>query len=221
MNWETERSWFDSVIMWKWQKHRTTTGEQTNHGHDCQQQTRYWYKHKVLLSPCFVCNDTSHSQQTLTSATFHLCKLYHAFFMLKSYQCHKKVYLERFLPTHPKRWIQFFGLHSIAFPANRELTFILRLEVLSQTCKNFLSCFLWMLKESLDPHSPDHELSFCPITYLPCSRFIYPHLSVTFQCLSSENSSPWSQPEQLGSFRAAGRSRMLRQLLEKWQTQDC
>lgn len=54
MNWETERSWFDSVIMWKWQKHRTTTGEQTNHGHDCQQQTRYWHNHKVLLSPYFV-----------------------------------------------------------------------------------------------------------------------------------------------------------------------
>lgn len=28
---------------------------------------------------CFVCNDASHSQQTLTSATFHLCKLYHDF----------------------------------------------------------------------------------------------------------------------------------------------
>lgn len=76
MNWETERSWFDSVIMWKWQKHRTMTGEQINHGHDCQQQTRYWHNHKVLLSPCFVCTDTSHSQQTLTTAAFHLCKLY-------------------------------------------------------------------------------------------------------------------------------------------------
>lgn len=53
MNWETERSWFDSVIMWKWQKHRTTTGERTNHGHDCQQQTRQqfgksWMNTKVM-----------------------------------------------------------------------------------------------------------------------------------------------------------------------------
>lgn len=79
MNWETERSWFDSVIMWKWQKHRTTTGEQTNHGHGCRQQTRYWHSHRALLSPCFVCSDTSHSEQTLTSAMFHLCTHYHYF----------------------------------------------------------------------------------------------------------------------------------------------
>lgn len=32
--------------------------------------------------------------------------------MLKSCQCHKNIclVLERLLPTHPKKWIQFFGL---------------------------------------------------------------------------------------------------------------
>lgn len=134
--------------------------------------------------------------------------------MLISHQGHKNVYLvlERLLPTHPKRWTHFLGSNSKPFPANTALTFILRLEVLSQTCKYFLSCFLWMLKESLDPHSPEHKHSFSPITYLPVAD-LHPHLSVTFSSdtLSSKNSSPWFQPEQLGSFRVAGstRSRVL------------
>ena len=53
MNWETEKFWYDSVIMWRWRKHRTMTDGQTNPGWDCRQQIRQqfvknWMNTKVM-----------------------------------------------------------------------------------------------------------------------------------------------------------------------------
>ena len=53
MNWETEKFWYDSVIMWRWRKHRTMTDGQTNPGWDRWQQIRQqfvknWMNTKVM-----------------------------------------------------------------------------------------------------------------------------------------------------------------------------
>lgn len=45
MNYETEKSSFGSAIMWKWQKHRIMTDEQTSHGQGSRQQIRYRSTH--------------------------------------------------------------------------------------------------------------------------------------------------------------------------------
>ena len=52
MNWETEKFWYDSVIMWRWRKHRTMTDGQTHPGRDCRQQIRYWADVCTLAHGC-------------------------------------------------------------------------------------------------------------------------------------------------------------------------